>query len=117
MTFKKIWFQLHWFVGITAGTVLIVIGLSGAVFGPSEEDALHVAAKLEVGGVSVNDAGLTAMIFEECKSAFNYSGMGPSRMGKTGLTRFFRQKALYLNRGDVMPIETMAEDDARAASP
>ncbi|MCS4510905.1 PepSY domain-containing protein [Xylophilus ampelinus] len=28
--FKTIWFQLHWCVGITAGTVLIVIGLSGA---------------------------------------------------------------------------------------
>src|SRR5256885_1923872 len=37
MTFKKIWFQLHWFVGITAGTVLIVIGLSGAVFSFHEE--------------------------------------------------------------------------------
>jgi sulfite reductase (NADPH) flavoprotein alpha-component len=28
---KKLWFQLHWFVGITAGTVLIVIGLTGAI--------------------------------------------------------------------------------------
>lgn len=36
-SFKQIWFQLHWFVGITAGTVLIVIGLSGAVFAFHEE--------------------------------------------------------------------------------
>ncbi len=27
---KKIWFQLHWFVGITAGTILIIIGVTGA---------------------------------------------------------------------------------------
>ena len=84
-------------------------GLSAAVFGPTEEDALRVAEKINAGGVSVNDAGLTAMIFEEQKSAFRCSGMGPSRMGPSGLLRFFRQKALYLNRGGVMPIEVMAE--------
>ncbi|MUI16111.1 nitric oxide synthase [Massilia dura] len=30
-TWKGVWFQLHWFIGITAGTVLIVIGLTGAL--------------------------------------------------------------------------------------
>lgn len=50
--FKKIWFQLHWFIGITAGTVLIAIGLTGAVLSFREEliDAMNpggrqVAAK------------------------------------------------------------------------
>uniref|UniRef100_UPI000D39940B PepSY domain-containing protein n=1 Tax=unclassified Variovorax TaxID=663243 RepID=UPI000D39940B len=40
---RQVWFQLHWFVGITAGTVLIVIGLSGAVLSFREEiiDALN----------------------------------------------------------------------------
>ncbi|MDQ0588130.1 sulfite reductase flavoprotein subunit alpha [Variovorax paradoxus] len=28
---RRIWFQIHWFIGITAGSVLVVIGLSGAV--------------------------------------------------------------------------------------
>ncbi|MDJ0749989.1 MAG: aldehyde dehydrogenase family protein [Woeseiaceae bacterium] len=84
-------------------------GLSGAVFGASEEDALRVATQLNVGGVSVNDAGMTTMIFDACKSAFNMSGMGPSRMGPPGLTRFFRQKALYINRGDVIPVDIFAE--------
>lgn len=28
---RRIWVQIHWFIGITAGTVLAVIGLSGAV--------------------------------------------------------------------------------------
>ncbi|MEM7501716.1 MAG: aldehyde dehydrogenase family protein [Pseudomonadota bacterium] len=84
-------------------------GLSAAVFGQCEGDALRVAERLAAGGISVNDAGLTTMIFEEQKSAFNLSGMGPSRMGPSGLLRFFRHKALFLNRGDVFPIETMAE--------
>src|SRR5688500_6635517 len=28
---RRTWFQIHWFIGITAGSVLLVIGLSGAV--------------------------------------------------------------------------------------
>ncbi len=36
-SFKQIWFQLHWFAGITAGTLLIAIGLSGAVLSFHEE--------------------------------------------------------------------------------
>ena len=84
-------------------------GLSAAVFGPTEADALRVAERIEAGGVSVNDAGLTTMIFEEQKSAYRCSGMGPSRVGTSGLTRFFRNKALFLNRGDVVPIDVMAE--------
>ena len=50
------------------------------------------------------------MIFEATKHSFKLSGMGGSRMGPPGLTRFFRHKALYLNRGDTVPIEAMAED-------
>ena len=84
-------------------------GLSAAVFGATEDDALRVAEKINAGGISVNDAGLTTMIFEEEKSAFRCSGMGPSRVGASGLTRFFRNKALFLNRGAVMPIDVMAE--------
>jgi sulfite reductase (NADPH) flavoprotein alpha-component len=34
---RQAWFQLHWFLGITAGTVLIVIGLSGALLSFREE--------------------------------------------------------------------------------
>lgn len=87
-----------------------VYGLSGAVFGPDEESAVRVAEQVDAGGISVNDAGLTTMIFEATKHSFKLSGMGGSRMGPPGLTRFFRHKALYLNRGDTLPIEAMAED-------
>jgi len=34
---RQIWFQLHWFVGITAGTVLVVMALSGAALSFREE--------------------------------------------------------------------------------
>lgn len=84
-------------------------GLSGAVFAPDESDAIAFARELQAGGISINDAGMTTMTFEACKQAFKYSGMGPSRMGPTGMTRFFREKALYLNRGEVAPIEAQAE--------
>ncbi|MBO9537430.1 sulfite reductase flavoprotein subunit alpha [Herbaspirillum sp.] len=40
--FKNIWFQIHWFIGITAGTILMAIGVTGAVLAFREEimDAL-----------------------------------------------------------------------------
>ncbi|WP_333908900.1 sulfite reductase flavoprotein subunit alpha [Acidovorax sp. NCPPB 4044] len=34
---RQVFFQLHWFVGITAGTVLIVIGMTGALLAFREE--------------------------------------------------------------------------------
>ena len=84
-------------------------GLSGAVFAAEESEAIAFAKNMQAGGISINDAGMTTMTFEACKQAYKYSGMGPSRMGPTGMTRFFREKALYLNRGDVTPIEAQAE--------
>jgi acyl-CoA reductase-like NAD-dependent aldehyde dehydrogenase len=86
-----------------------IYGLSAAVFAATESEAFAVAERLEAGGVSINDAGLTTMVFEAEKSSFKLSGMGPSRMGPTGLTRFLRKKALYVNRGPVTPIEAYAE--------
>lgn len=87
-----------------------VYGLSAAVFAASEAEAASVAEKLDAGGVSINDAGLTAMVFEAEKSAYKQSGIGPSRMGPSGLARFLRRKALYLNRGQAAPIEAFRED-------
>jgi|TARA_B110000305_G_C19401702_1_gene620517 acyl-CoA reductase-like NAD-dependent aldehyde dehydrogenase len=84
-------------------------GLSAAVFGKDEESALSVAKQINAGGISINDAGLTSMVFETEKSAFGYSGMGPSRVGGSGLTRFLRQQSLYVNRGDVLPITVYSE--------
>jgi len=36
-TLREVWFQLHWFVGITAGTLLAVIGLTGAILAFEDE--------------------------------------------------------------------------------
>ena len=86
-----------------------MFGLSGAVFGPDEATAMAVARQLQAGGISINDAGLTTMIAEAEKSAYRCSGIGPSRMGADGLTRFFRRRAYYINAGPVLPIAAYAE--------
>ncbi|MFK3737834.1 PepSY domain-containing protein [Massilia sp. TN1-12] len=36
-TLRSIWFQLHWLVGITAGTLLMLIGLTGALLAFRDE--------------------------------------------------------------------------------
>ncbi len=84
-------------------------GLSAAVFGPTIAAAQNVARRINAGGISVNDAGMTTMLFETEKTAFGYSGMGPSRVGDSGLTRFLRRKSLYLNAGTVAPLDLMKE--------
>ncbi|WP_127480121.1 aldehyde dehydrogenase family protein [Nocardioides pantholopis] len=68
-------------------------GLSGAVFG-SREVAQAVAARLEAGGVSINDVCLTGLVPEGEKQAFKLSGLGPSRMGPASVRRFLRQRVL-----------------------
>jgi sulfite reductase (NADPH) flavoprotein alpha-component len=35
--FRSLWFQLHWFIGITAGSVLMLIGLTGATLAFRDE--------------------------------------------------------------------------------
>ncbi|EJN09961.1 sulfite reductase flavoprotein subunit alpha [Herbaspirillum sp. YR522] len=49
---KNIWFQIHWFIGITAGTILMTIGVSGAMISFREEivdllnpGVMHVAVR------------------------------------------------------------------------
>ncbi|MFK8013866.1 MAG: aldehyde dehydrogenase family protein [Gammaproteobacteria bacterium] len=85
-------------------------GLSAAVFGPTMDDATRVARRLKAGGISVNEAGLTTRLFETEKSTFGYSGMGPSRVGPSGLTRFVRRQSLYQHAGNVMPVDAFKED-------
>lgn len=50
--FKNIWFQIHWFIGITAGTILMTIGVTGALISFREElmdvfnpGVMHVAVR------------------------------------------------------------------------
>ena len=69
-------------------------GLSAAVFAGSRKEAESIAARLEVGGVSINDASLTAAVNDVEKNSFRFSGMGGSRMGPSGMSRFLRKRAL-----------------------
>lgn len=85
-------------------------GLSAAVVGG--DDAVAVAHRLDAGAVSINDASLTAMVWDAEKSSFGASGLGPSRMGEAGLTRFFRRVALLHQTATPLPLATYAEDHA-----
>lgn len=79
-----------------------IYGLSAAVFAQDEAEALAVAQYLDAGAISINDAGLTALIYEGEKNSFKYSGLGGSRMGSAGLLRFMRKKA-FLVKTNVVP--------------
>lgn len=76
-----------------------VYGLSGAVFAGTLEEARAVAERIDAGGMSLNDAGLTRETYEAEKHSFGYSGAGGSRHGDAGLLRFFRKKALLAQQG------------------
>jgi len=88
-------------------------GLSAAVLAGSAEEAEAVAMHLDAGAVSINDGSLTAMVWDAEKSSFGMSGMGPSRMGDSGLLRFFRKQALLRQTGQALPIQAYAEDAQR----
>jgi acyl-CoA reductase-like NAD-dependent aldehyde dehydrogenase len=85
-------------------------GLSAAVFAGTLDEAEAVALRLEAGAVSLNDAALTALFYEAEKQSFKASGLGPSRMGAAGLTRFFRRKALIANTGAPLPLSAYREE-------
>lgn len=88
-----------------------LFGLSAAVFG-EEAEALAVAARLEVGAVSINDGGLTTEAWDAEKNSFRLSGMGPSRMGPSGLLRFTRKRALLIRRGRAKDLGDFEEERA-----
>jgi acyl-CoA reductase-like NAD-dependent aldehyde dehydrogenase len=85
-------------------------GLSAAVLAGTAEEAEAVAAGLEAGAVSINDGALTSMVWEAEKSSFKQSGLGPSRMGESGLLRFFRRQAIIRQSGEAAPMGAYSED-------
>lgn len=85
-----------------------IYGLSAAVIGdPAEAEA--VAERLEAGAISINDGSLTAGVWDAENESFKQSGMGPSRMGDRGLTRFFRTRAIIRQNGPAAPIAAYGE--------
>ncbi|MEP2990529.1 MAG: aldehyde dehydrogenase family protein [Parasphingorhabdus sp.] len=86
-------------------------GLSAAVIAGSAEEAEQVGCRLNAGGVSINDGSLTSMVWEAEKSSFKNSGLGASRMGSTGLMRFFRRRVLIRQNGEAAKINDFAEQN------
>jgi succinate-semialdehyde dehydrogenase / glutarate-semialdehyde dehydrogenase len=84
-----------------------VFGLSAAVIG---DDAETIAVRLNAGAVSINDGALTSMVWEAEKSSFGASGLGPSRMGDSGILRFFRRQALIEQSGHALTLAAYAEE-------
>ena len=78
-------------------------GLSACVFSRDVERAKRIAARLEAGAISINDAALTSMVHDAAKQSFKYSGLGGSRMGTPSLQRFYRQQAFLINDGTASP--------------
>jgi acyl-CoA reductase-like NAD-dependent aldehyde dehydrogenase len=75
-----------------------VYGLSAAVFAGRDDEALAVARRLDAGGISINDAALTALVHDGEKQSFKLSGLGGSRMGPAALRRFGRRQAYLVSR-------------------
>lgn len=86
-----------------------IYGLSAAVLAGTLAEAEAVGVQLNAGAVSLNDGSLTSMIGEAEKTSFGLSGLGASRMGASGLMRFFRRQALLRQAGAPMPLAAWAE--------
>lgn len=75
---------------------LTTFGLSAAVFAGTADEALAVGRRIDAGGISINDAALTALIHDGEKNAFRSSGLGGSRMGPAAVRRFGRRQAFLV---------------------
>jgi acyl-CoA reductase-like NAD-dependent aldehyde dehydrogenase len=84
-------------------------GLSAAVIGPDIDEAIAVGRQINVGAVSINDGGLTTDVHDAVHDSFRLSGMGASRMGMSGITRFMRQKAILIRHAEALGIESLTE--------
>ena len=91
-------------------------GLSAAVFSADQAAAKSVAERLQVGAVSINDASLTGIVNDVEKNSFRFSGMGGSRMGPAGLTRFLRKRALLIQTGEPAPVQLFSDTSQEPTS-
>jgi acyl-CoA reductase-like NAD-dependent aldehyde dehydrogenase len=84
-------------------------GLSASVFAGTSEEAIAVGRHIKAGGISINDAALTSLMYEAEKNSFKLSGMGASRMGPSGYERYFRKQSFMVNTADVFTIDQFDE--------
>ena len=90
-------------------------GLSAAVFSADADAAKAVAERLQVGAISINDASLTGIVNDVEKNSFRFSGMGGSRMGPAGLTRFLRKRALLIQTGEPAAVQLFSDPPQTAS--
>ncbi|MGP1353662.1 MAG: aldehyde dehydrogenase family protein [Parasphingopyxis sp.] len=86
-------------------------GLSAAVVAGTAEEAEAVGIRLEAGAISINDGSMTSMVWDAENESFKLSGMGPSRMGDSGLLRFFRKQALIRQNAEPATIAGFSEEN------
>lgn len=86
-------------------------GLSAAVLADSIDKARSIAAKLNAGAISLNDGALTSMVWEAEKSSFGLSGTGLSRMGESGILRFYRRKVFISQTKFALPLSAYSEEN------
>ncbi len=84
-------------------------GLSAAVLAGSLDEAAGIAPRLDAGAISLQDGALTSMVGDATNLSRKASGLGPSRMGDTGMLRFLREQALILQTGTPLPIDAYRE--------
>ena len=78
-----------------------IFGLSGAVFAKTVDEALRIGQQMEAGAISINDCALTAVVHEGEKNSFKMSGIGGTRMGKSAIKRFMRQRAFLIKNQEI----------------
>lgn len=93
-----------------------VYGLSAGVIAGTLEEAEAIGRQIDAGGISLNDGSLTAMCHEMEKHSFKLSGLGGSRMGAAGYTRFFRRKVLIRQHGQPATMANIAESNVPASA-
>lgn len=84
-------------------------GLSAAVLAGSLEEAESIAPLIDAGAVSLQDGALTSIVGDASNLSRKASGLGPSRMGDSGMLRFVREQALIRQTGAALTIDAYAE--------
>ena len=84
-------------------------GLSAGVLAGSIEEAAAIGARLDAGAISLQDGAMTSMVGDAANQSRKASGLGPSRMGDTGMLRFLREKAMISRTGMAATIAMFAE--------
>lgn len=78
-----------------------IYGLNAAIFAESEELAVEIGMELDVGAISINDAGLTAIMQEGENHPLKFSGLGGSRMGNSVFKKFLQTKAFLIKTNNL----------------